>query len=793
MNQPTQLIVTRMTPTRYSYRLIRPSDQPFGRPAARTWYAEVDAGMLAVLCKKLGEAVDAAAAAPNVPGISIEPLAAVGRTMYDTLIPRATLQDLRQQLKELKTPILISTNEPHVLWEHIHDAEGDGFLALKFEIGRIFDSEQAINDSEMKVAETRRCLMISNATRDLAGSAREGSDLYAWFTGHGIDCVHLEGRSATTETVVAKLIQEYDIIHYSGHVDSNTYALKLYDGELTPLAIEPLVKGSPLVFLNACLSGREGLAAAFLRAGARAVVASMFKSPDAGSAEFSRKFYELILNGTTLGLAMREARRHVLLKPECAAAWACFVLYGDPCLTLTVRTNELQSALNRIGVGREDFEKDCAKVLQCACDYGRPLHQVGTTHLFAALVGSVNPYLSDRLREQGVPPDKLQSAFQDVFQTVEQEEQRAPAGSSSGETELSENVETILKLARDKAGQNKITEIDLVYGLVKSGGGTVGEILDHLGVDLDRLYPPLAVGPTDEKVVTRPYHSDLPKKIGPLVQQECGDNAWNILLSSAELARRSGEVVVSTMHLLAGLLKDPAGLLAARLQALGLHLTSQNLVRRAHPVPSLGAEVHCSQNTGEILTLAQANAAAGRRLVEEQDLLGAFVQNGGGNSGRLLQQKGLNLRLLISKLFFNDGRLDFSRFDQPCQAILSKSLDFANQKGAEVFRRVHLLYGMLSLPYGIFCARLRRQNRDPEQLANFLHTFLSKRNSTRPIVLHYRTISTGVVSVLCAAEQGAAGMIQQEHLVQAWAEDGGGEGGDLLVSHRVDVPKLASD
>jgi hypothetical protein len=796
MKQATILVISKGDRQQYSYTLIRPSDQPFGRAAMRVWHADVDAGVLTLLCRKMGEAVDAATASPFTAGIGVQPLADLGKALYDTLIPRGPLQDLRREIQNLQTPVLISTDQPDVLWEHLHDGEGDGFLGLKLDIGRSLRAEDAGSWPEPRRGPSWRCLLIADPTGDLDAAGEEAAALRQWLSEHGVECAYLAGAAATHEAVVSQLLREHDIIHYTGHVDFGTYALRLADHDLPPLAIERLVRGAPIVFLNGCLSGGavQGLTDAFLRAGAQAVVGSMFKVPADGAGAFSRKFYELALGGETLGRAMRDARKHVMSRPEYAAAWACFVMYGDPCLRVELKADDLQTALAQIAFNREDFEKDCGKVVQRAYEYGRAIKEIGAAHLFAAMVGGPNKHLWDRLRAAGGSPEELQGAFQKAFAEVEGagssqlHSQRGPSHNGPFEgVSFSANAAAILKKARETADQGKITELDLVRGFVRSGGGSAGEILRHLDVDLRDLDPDAPAPPPQGSRAP----NSRPQKVGPLVENECDPGVWDVLIAATNLAGRTGSSVVGTPHLFGGLLENPDGLLAKKLRRVGLAVDARTLFAPTRRPVTLGAEPPCSSNTSEILVLAQANAAAARRPMSEGDLLGAFVQNGGGNTGRLLEKTGLNLRLLGSELFQSDGSLDLSRFDAASQEVLSNATDFAAQKGHAVLGRRHLLYGMLSLDRGFLASRIREQQRDPEQLADLLRAETPSGNSSQSRAgFRYGAISGDLVRILCAAEVAASGPIDDRSLARAWLEDGGGDAGRLLAQYGVRLLKL---
>ena len=102
-----------------------------------------------------------------------------------------------------------------------------------------------------------------------------------------------------------------------------------------------------LVVLSCCHSGRGeikaegvvGLTRAFLAAGARAVVASLWATDDDATKEFMLRFYSHLKNGesasASLQQAMKELRNiHSYSKPK---YWAPFLLIGDD-VTITHQT-----------------------------------------------------------------------------------------------------------------------------------------------------------------------------------------------------------------------------------------------------------------------------------------------------------------------------------------------------------------------------------------------------------------------------------------------------------------------
>jgi CHAT domain-containing protein/tetratricopeptide (TPR) repeat protein len=96
--------------------------------------------------------------------------------------------------------------------------------------------------------------------------------------------------------------------------------------------------GTDLVVLSACDTGIGGigrpeghasLRAAFLRAGARTVVASLWQVPDSSTRRLMRRFYMLLLDGMSKGAALRRAQLERYQAGAPPRVWGGFVCYGD--------------------------------------------------------------------------------------------------------------------------------------------------------------------------------------------------------------------------------------------------------------------------------------------------------------------------------------------------------------------------------------------------------------------------------------------------------------------------------
>jgi len=124
------------------------------------------------------------------------------------------------------------------------------------------------------------------------------------------------------------------------------------DGSLGPSEIERLPMAGKVVVLSACRSangamlrgeGLAGLSDAFFRAGAHAVVASLWPLRDDEAALLFEEFYRRWSRGGTLDAALAHARRARAEAGAPAAAWAGVIALGDGSIPLS-RGDVRQSA-----------------------------------------------------------------------------------------------------------------------------------------------------------------------------------------------------------------------------------------------------------------------------------------------------------------------------------------------------------------------------------------------------------------------------------------------------------------
>jgi CHAT domain-containing protein len=131
-------------------------------------------------------------------------------------------------------------------------------------------------------------------------------------------------RSEATRQQFLRWLAKADVIHFAGHAlvdpdhpDRSSLVLAGDDGAVTAAEIASAdARHLRLVVLSACNSGKGRpsfggpltLADAFLRAGAKTVVATLWEVDDGGAQQLLEHFHEALQNGSTAAEALREAQ-----------------------------------------------------------------------------------------------------------------------------------------------------------------------------------------------------------------------------------------------------------------------------------------------------------------------------------------------------------------------------------------------------------------------------------------------------------------------------------------------------
>ncbi len=304
--------------------------------------------------------------AASTSGISISDFRTAGVMIYSQL-PEEVQEYLQS---DPQAPLLIQTNDISVPWELYHD-END-YQVLSRPIGRMLILPVRIRQKGRTIDSLAKpsVLVIANPGRDnpeldLSEADKEGDSLREFFQSKGCNVNMLAGNMVTRFNVMAHLqgtFGTYDIIHYAGHAalekaEGKTFAsLILADGSLSSEEIRRSLRGSPLVFLNACHTISSGkirnatdfstysmgsqnsldLAQAFSLGNqfgsARALIGTLFRNNDTRSREMALSYYESLMAGAPIGESLRTSRKQIFSPTD--VTWASYVLYGDPRISL---------------------------------------------------------------------------------------------------------------------------------------------------------------------------------------------------------------------------------------------------------------------------------------------------------------------------------------------------------------------------------------------------------------------------------------------------------------------------
>ncbi len=296
-----------------------------------------------------------------------------GRLLFDALMP---LQIKERIAKTVFNHMLISIDDNlvHIPWELLHD--GENFLCQRFSLGRAVSTRQRVSAVIRTIGKPLKMQILADARGDLQAAYTEGvrikddiESIDDWLD------VSLKTTDIKTDYVKAK-IRNFDIVHYAGHADHN--ALKpedsgwlLKNGKLSAeniIAMSGIMPMPALVFSNACQTGQTdewrldehyetkifGLANAFLISGVQHYIGTFWEIPDEAGYHFAIHFYRHLLQGSSIGEAMRLARQALIDKyGEDMIVWASYMLYGDPTTKYVMPEVELRETKAEERVERE--------------------------------------------------------------------------------------------------------------------------------------------------------------------------------------------------------------------------------------------------------------------------------------------------------------------------------------------------------------------------------------------------------------------------------------------------------
>ena len=258
-----------------------------------------------------------------------------GSVLAQILLPAK----LRERFPGDGEPLLLSTNEHSIPWELLWDKT---FLGIRYAMGRQLITETSARNagSGNAAAQFKTCLIITNPTGDLPEAQGEALRLMEYFRARGMSCTLLAGEQVSSAELLVRFgAGDFDIIHYSGHIDMGPEGAYLRLARDDRFYLKEVVQlenfGQPFIFLNGCGGGpawgnSTEIVKPLIFAGSGPILCATMPITDAGSRSFAESIISAVLDGKPYGRATMDARRRFYYDPFGGTDWMCFAYYGNP-------------------------------------------------------------------------------------------------------------------------------------------------------------------------------------------------------------------------------------------------------------------------------------------------------------------------------------------------------------------------------------------------------------------------------------------------------------------------------
>jgi len=539
MEQLALLSIIR-TDTAYRFRLDLPENghtQTFPASGVPEHTTEITPDMserlrrlLQTATQQMQQAVDARA---QKRGSASDALQALGRYLFDSFVP----QTLQEELRQLDTPLILSTNTPEIPWELLYDNKSvpGRFLCQHANVGRQvalsrnLGTQRLLNDrgsETVNLHKTRKLgrrdgqglsvLFLVNPTSDRPLAEEEVATLCTTLPESVSRIILYRQQANQLEMRMRTGSEQPQIVHYAGplpQVNSSGDAMlalagsSRLDGSAASQLFQSLPR-RPLVFLSYYDGAQvgilkpdetEALAASLLASGAGAVVAMRWPVDSQRAREFIVLLYQEIADGVAPGEAMRRARVTMAQRRLDDVAWAAYTLYGDPTVPLT---NGLMGARERtLDLPFDAFDDEpfvqpmfpssntldrrfLQEVLSLALMEARRMRKdyLGTPHLFIALTKLDGGCTQDALRSLNFSPKQVR----DVIRLA------LGSGKATSDTPIlpTRRCKEILQTAERnalKAGSAAVDERAIAQAVLGESDGVTYELLTKMGINPGQL------------------------------------------------------------------------------------------------------------------------------------------------------------------------------------------------------------------------------------------------------------------------------------------------------------------
>ncbi len=266
-------------------------------------------------------------------------LQAIGMHLYEQLVP-AALDRLYWRLPRGCHSLQIIADVPEIPWEMLCPkgvgGKKDEPLATQFCVTR-WHPEVSTSPTNLQLNQVK--LFVGQPITPLPGAEREATALEVLMQSHA-SRVLPEDLTQTLESGA------FDILHIISHgymqsEDANESYIEVGGGKpqlrASDLARCDWSARRPLLFINACHSGRVGVGltglggwatTALIQAHASAFIGALWQATDGTAGLFAQAFYAALLTGATVGEAAQQARKAIANRPD--PTWLCYAVYAHP-------------------------------------------------------------------------------------------------------------------------------------------------------------------------------------------------------------------------------------------------------------------------------------------------------------------------------------------------------------------------------------------------------------------------------------------------------------------------------
>lgn len=315
----------------------------------------------------------------------------IGHSFYDQLLPKP-LQDMYWTLRQYNVrSVMILSDEPHIPWELIKPYRVDAVTSeveaddpfwgesfalthwlrgpsptARFSLGRVCAVAPGIESAFAEGAASERNMEPVDFAPATAAASPPEAPVAVGSLEEELEVIRALEKSGAKVRILAgwrrvlqAVLEEggFDVLHlvshgsFGGSTDSDASSVLFEDGpfsaaELTPEMAAVMRKASPLVFFNACETGRLGFTltgvgswgARFVQLGCGGFVGTLWAVKSKSACAFAEAFYARLLQGFPIGQAVQDARLEVRKRFPADTTWLAYCCFADP----TARIDELR-------------------------------------------------------------------------------------------------------------------------------------------------------------------------------------------------------------------------------------------------------------------------------------------------------------------------------------------------------------------------------------------------------------------------------------------------------------------